>query len=217
MHNIMKTLTQILAAAMLFGSCARAFAQSTAFTYHGILTADGAPANGSYDLTFSLFTNSSAGVIAAEPLTNLATFVSNGQFTTLLDYGSGVFNGASYWLEISVRTNGGAYFSILAPRQQITPVPNAIYAQSSQSSAVADSANAVAATNLVGVLMPAQLPAATITNNSVSVNLSGAFSGSFAGDASALTNLNANQLGGVVPYSVLPSDLIRSGQSGPIG
>jgi len=213
----MKTLTRILAAAIFFGGCARGFSQSTAITYQGILAANGAPANGSYDLTFSLFTNAGGGVMTAGPLTNLATGVSNGQLTILLDYGPGVFNGASYWLEIGVRSNGDPNFSILAPRQQITPVPNAFYAQSSQNSAVADSANAVAATNLVGVLVPAQLPAAMVTNNAGGVNLHGAFSGSFGGDASALTNLNATQLGGgVVPYSVLPSGVLTNGQSTPI-
>jgi hypothetical protein len=82
---------------------------------------------------------------------------------------------------------------------------------------VADSANAVAVTNIVGVLLPAQLPSAMITNNSVGVNLNGAFSGSFGGDGSAMTNLNATQLGGVVPHSALPSDLFTNGQSTSMG
>ncbi len=217
MPQLIKILPRLLAAAIFFGVGAESLAQSTAFTHQGALSANGALANGSYDLTFSLFTNESGGVVAASPLTNLATSLSNGQFTVLLDYGPGIFNGANYWLEIGVRTNGDSNFSILAPRQAITPVPYAIYAQSSQSSAVADSANAVAATNLVGVLTPAQLPAAMVTNNSAGVNLNGVFSGSFGGDASGMTNLNATQLGGgIVPYSVLPSDVIRNGQSGPV-
>ena len=217
MPYFVKTLPPLLTAAWFFGGSALSLAQSTAFTYQGTLSANGTRANGSYDLTFAVFTNESGGLVATPPLTNLATSVSHGQFTVLLDYGPGTFNGANYWLEIGVRTNGDTDFSILSPREPITPVPYTIYAQSSQSSAVAESANAVAAANLIGVLTPAQLPNAMVTNNSIAVSLNGAFSGSFAGDAGAMTNLNASQLtAGVVPYSVLPSDVIRNGQSGPV-
>src|SRR5215475_9124161 len=81
------------------------FAQGTAFTYQGRLDINGMPANGSYDLSFSLFGTNGVGVDVG-PITNAATPVNNGLFTVVLDFGPGVFNGASYWLDISVRTNG---------------------------------------------------------------------------------------------------------------
>ena len=37
------------------------FSQTTAFTYQGLLEAGGAPATGSFDLEFSLFTTNSGG------------------------------------------------------------------------------------------------------------------------------------------------------------
>ena len=95
-------------------------AQGPAFTYQGTLNDAGAPANGSYDLRFAIYAAASAGSPQASLLTNAATAVSNGRFTVTLDFGAGVFSGADRWLEIAVRTNGGADFTPLAPRQPIT-------------------------------------------------------------------------------------------------
>ena len=106
-----------------------ASAQGTAFTYQGRLNSGGSPATGNYDLTFSLFSVSTGGSPVAGPLTQTGVGVTNGLFTVLLDYGSGVFNGTTYWLEIGVRTNGAATFATLAPRQQLTPTPYAIYGE----------------------------------------------------------------------------------------
>ncbi len=85
------------------GALYPAVGQGTAFTYSGRLQSDGAPANGSYDLTFSLYSTSSGGSAVAGPLTNSATSVDNGLFNVLLDFGSGVFDGTAYWLQIGVR------------------------------------------------------------------------------------------------------------------
>src|ERR1700720_3294703 len=101
------------------------FAQGTAFTYQGRLNDGGSPANGSYDLQFSLFNVSSGGNVVAGPVTNSPTVVSDGLFTVTLDFGAGIFNGTAYWLEIGVRSNGVGSFGILSPRQELTPTPNA--------------------------------------------------------------------------------------------
>jgi len=104
-----------------------AFAQGTAFTYQGRLNSGASPANGSYDLTFALFSvNSGAGQVG-NTITNPAVAVSNGLFTVLLDFGN-QFPGANRWLEIGVRTNGAAAYTTLTPRQPITPAPYAIFA-----------------------------------------------------------------------------------------
>ena len=105
----MKTKLQSLFIALaLFAAVDHTIAQGTAFTYQGRLNSGGAPASGSYDLTFSLFSTNASGVAIAGPVTNSATAVTNGLFTTTIDFGAGVFTGTSNWLEIAVRTNGGA-------------------------------------------------------------------------------------------------------------
>lgn len=103
-------------------------AQGTAFTYQGRLTSGTIAANGSYDLTFSLFSVSSGAGQVGSTYPAPATPVSNGLFTVALDFGAN-FPGANRWLEIGVRTNGsvGAY-TTLSPRQALTATPYAIMA-----------------------------------------------------------------------------------------
>jgi len=111
---------------MMLAGLFSARAQSTAFTYQGQLVSSGLPAHGSYDLKFSLFATNTTGSVVAGPLTNSAITVSNGLFVVTLDYGSALFNGTNFWLEIGVRTNGNGTFTTLTPRQTITPVPYAL-------------------------------------------------------------------------------------------
>src|ERR1700720_2076596 len=81
-HDLMKTqLIRFLTTLALCASVHRAAAQGTAFTYQGRLDINGNPANGSYDLSFSLYKASSGGGVFAGPLTNSATGVTNGLFT----------------------------------------------------------------------------------------------------------------------------------------
>ena len=100
----------------------------TAFTYQGKLTDGGNSANGSYDLTFTLFATNSGGAAVAGPLTNSPVGVTNGLFTVTLDFGGSVFIGNACWLELGARTNGGASFTTLSPRQPLTPSPYSLYA-----------------------------------------------------------------------------------------
>src|SRR5262245_48406244 len=109
--------------------CSPAFAQGTAFTYQGRLNDGASPANGIYDLRFTIYdSTNSPGVVIAGPITNSSVGVSDGLFTALLDFGAAPFNGADRWLDIGVRTNGGGAFTSLAPRQPITPTPYALSA-----------------------------------------------------------------------------------------
>ncbi len=102
-----------------------AHAQGTAFTYQGRLDSGGVPASGNYDIAFSLFATNTSGVAIAGPVTNAAVSVTNGLFSTAVDFG-GVFTGGSNWLQIAVSTNAANAFNNLAPRQQLTPVPYAV-------------------------------------------------------------------------------------------
>ena len=171
-----------LVAAPLGLASHQAAAQGTAFTYQGSLNESGAPANGSYDLTFTLFASSSGGSARSGPITNAATGVSNGLFTVPLDFGSGVFNGATYWLEIGVRTNGGAGFATLAPRQELTPAPYAVFAEGSS--------------NMLGVVPGGGLSGAYSGAVTFS-NVADSFSGAFMGNGGGLSNVNAAALGGL--------------------
>src|ERR1041384_4353984 len=125
-------------------------AQSTAFTYQGRLNDGNNPANGFYDLRFALYDSASGSNSVGGALTNAAVTVSNGLFTVMLDFGS-QFNGADRWLEIGVRTNDAGTFALLTPRQQVTPAPYAIKAQSASSLAsLKVLQNASGAPNLIG-------------------------------------------------------------------
>jgi hypothetical protein len=119
---------------------ATAQAQGTAFTYQGQLQNNGSPAYGTYNLTFSLFNTNINGVAVAEPVTNNAVVITNGLFTVLIDFGPGAFTGQAKWLQIGVATNGSSTFANLTPRQELTPAPYAVYAESAN------------ATNLVGTI-----------------------------------------------------------------
>ena len=107
------------------------FAQGTLFTYQGQLQNNGGPASGTYNLTFSLFNTSSGGSAVAGPVTTNGVIVTNGLFTVFIDFGSGVFTGTKCWLQMGVETNGFGTFTTLTPRQQLTPTPYAIFADTS--------------------------------------------------------------------------------------
>ena len=158
------------------GLCASvASGQGTAFTYQGYLHDGNLPANGTYDLTFSLFSAGSGGAPVAGPLTNFATGVTNGLFTVSLDFGAGPFAAGAQWLQLAVRTNGATAFIPLEPRQELTPVPFAIIAG-----------------GLAGPLPPSQFGGAY--GNAVTLNNS---ANSFSGNGGGLTNVNASTLGGL--------------------
>jgi hypothetical protein len=104
-------------------------AQNPAFTYQGRLTESGAPVNGVYDLTFTLYdaANNGSTVGTSNVVNDLS--VTNGVFTVALDFGAGAFDGNDRWLQIAVRpgASNGAYAN-LTPRQPITSTPYATHA-----------------------------------------------------------------------------------------
>ncbi len=177
--------------------------QETAFTYQGRLNNGTNPANGRYNLVFTVYAVASKGSIVAGPITNSAVGVSNGLFAVTLDFGNGVFDGNPRWLEIGVATNGSGVFTELSPRQPLTPTPYAMFANN--------------ASNLVGHLPAAQI-SGTLSSAQISgtysapVNFgnpgntfSGAYSGAFAGNGAGLTNVNASTFGGLAPASYQPA------------
>jgi formylglycine-generating enzyme len=94
------------------------------FTYQGRLLQNGVPANGPHDLRFELFRSASGSGAIAGALTKTDVTVADGVFTTILDFGANVSFGGGCWLEIGVRASGwDDDFTILSPRQPITPGP----------------------------------------------------------------------------------------------
>lgn len=98
----------------------------TAFTYQGRLHDNGAPANGSYDLYFTLFDAVSGGA-PSQPVHLENVNVANGLFTVQLDFGS--LGNQARWLEIQVRPGSSSgSFTALQPRQALTAAPFAQFA-----------------------------------------------------------------------------------------
>ena len=152
-----------------------AAAQTTAFTYQGRLMENGAPANGSNDLAFTLYTalTGGAAVGAANVVNDVP--VTNGLFTVPLDFPGG-FDGSPRWLQILARPGGsvGAY-TALVPRQPITSTPYAIRALSAGTAASATTANGVAAGSVTGAgLAPGAVNGAAIADGYITTaDLSG--------------------------------------------
>jgi hypothetical protein len=150
MNKTIILITNIACALALAAGIQRAAAQGTAFIYQGQLQNGGSPANGLYDFQFALSNAPSGGAPVGSTVTELAVAVTNGLFTTTLDFGA-VFAGNPTWLAISVRTNGAGNYIGLTPLQQLTPTPYAIFATS--------------ASEVLGTIPLAQLPASVVTNN----------------------------------------------------
>jgi hypothetical protein len=99
----------------------------TAFTYQGHLIEGQNPANGPFDLTFSLYDDLEEGNQVGTTLFRTVT-ITDGLFSLELDFGS-VFDDKALWLEIGVRPAGEPEpYTTLLPRQRLTPAPFAIYA-----------------------------------------------------------------------------------------
>src|ERR1041385_6680735 len=161
------------------------------FTYQASLSESGGPANGTYDLIFRLYDSATNGTQIGDAFTNQAVIVTNGLLTVSLDFGAASFNGQPRWLEISVRKDTNAPYTMLAPRQPVTTTPYALTA-------------GALASPLPPELLPADVPrlgtnqlfsgANIFAGPTTLTNGANIFGGSFAGDASGLTNLNSTAI-----------------------
>ena len=176
--------------------CLCAFAQGPSlgsFTYQGVLSDAGGPANGLFDFQFSLYpastgTNSQVDTTLFYP----AVSVSNGLFAVSLDFpmANSSFDGNDRWFEIAVKPVLGTNFVTLSPRQKITATPYAI--------AAGNLSGTISASQLSGAIPLGQLPAAIVTNNQSGVN----FTGTFAGNGGSLSNLTSEKLTGTLTVSL---------------
>lgn len=152
-------------------------AQGTAFSYQGQLLSNNVPVNGAYQMSFTLFDAPTNGTDVAGTIFLYDVPVSNGLFTVTLDFGAGVFTGTNYWLLVAAATNRAPTFTSLNPRQQVTPTPYSVFAESAGS--------------VMGVLGSGALSG----TYSGAVNFTNPGS-SFTGNGSGLTSVNATTLDG---------------------
>ncbi len=95
------------------------------FTYQGKLDDGNMPANGPYDLQFTLLSgpDPQTAIPIAGPVTLEDVPVSNGVFTVNIDFGY-AFDGNPSWLDIQVRPgNSTGDFTRLLPTQAVTTTP----------------------------------------------------------------------------------------------
>ncbi len=193
--------SKLLACLGFLSSALAVVAQTSAFTYQGQFSSNGIPATGQFDFRFTLHDALTSGIQIAGPLTNFPVGVTNGFFTTTLDFGSIPFDGNQRWLEIGVRTNGAATnaFNTLAPRQQITATPYAVRA--------AQYSGTIQTTNITGKINDTNLSAnvALLTNNVVFTKTITA--SNFIGSALGLTNISATNLIGTISDARLSTNV----------
>lgn len=129
-------LQNIFGGLIIVCAASAAFAQTPAFTYQGRLTQSGNPANGSYEMRFTLYDQAVNGLQIGTPKVFPNIAVTNGVFAVLIFVGDWTFDQNDRFMEIAVRPQGNTNpFTALAPLQQITNAPKAIF---SESAALAD-------------------------------------------------------------------------------
>jgi len=177
---------------------ASSHAQGTAFTYQGRLDDGGGPGNAIYDFRFTIYGAASNGTISAGPVDADNVGVTNGLFTVPLDFGANIFTGGERWLEIGVRPGASVgAFTLLEPRQPITATPYAITA-GQVTGAISD--NQLSA-NVARLDSDSVFTGAVVFSNTASQ-----FTGSFAGNGAAVTNVNlatVSSFGAIVPNSIV--------------
>jgi hypothetical protein len=182
----MKTKLHCLFIALaLFAGIHQVTAQVTAFTYQGRLNNGGSPASGLYDFRFKLYVDPYGNTqVGSSYLTN-AVPTTNGLFITTIDFGPGIFVGTTNWLEVDVRTNGGGGYTVLSPLQELTPTPNAVFAETAGSLS-----GVLPAAQLGGTILNSSLPASPNFGGTVQANY-------FSGNGAGVTNVNAAALNGL--------------------
>ncbi len=167
-------ITALFTLGALMATTALLEAQPSAFTYQGLLTHQGAPANEAADFEFRLFNTATLGSQKGTTVSMEDIAVANGVFTVALDFGATVFDGGDRWLSISVRPgNSLGAFTELQPRQHITAAPYALAA---------------------GRVLEGGLASGEYGEKLVFSNSGNSFSGNYEGDGGQLVNLSANAI-----------------------
>jgi len=147
--------------------------QSSAFSYQGRLSSNGAALTGLYDFRFALYdSTNNPGQLLAGPLPTISTSVTNGLFTVSLDFGTSVFTGAARWMEVAVRTNGLGSF-IVVGRVPLLATP---YATHAAAAADVDAGSVVKSVNNLRddvTLIPGNNVSITPSGNTLTISAAG--------------------------------------------
>ncbi|MCB1612850.1 MAG: hypothetical protein KDI60_14010 [Xanthomonadales bacterium] len=122
-RQLLTSLCAVLITCCLLTETAVAVPQLPEFTYQGRLSQNGAPANGSFNLSFALFDADTNGNQIGATISEPGFPVTNGLFTVSLSF-PGAFDGTQLWLQVSV--NG----TPMLPRQAVSTTPVAQFALS---------------------------------------------------------------------------------------
>lgn len=107
----------------------------SAFTYQGRLYDNGSPAQGSYNMYFTLYDALQGGSAVTETYSVPGVSVANGYFTVNLNFPAAEsnFNGRARWLEAAMRKAGTTDpLTTLSPRTRLTAVPYAEQARTAE-------------------------------------------------------------------------------------
>lgn len=223
MKKLSRSVAALLLLATISSRLSTVFAQGTAFTYQGQLNLNGSPANGLYDFTFSLSSNPQGTIITAVTGA-LGVPVTNGLFTTTIDFGAGQFIGTSNWLQIAVRTNLVGNYTNLSPLQLLTPTPYAIFANTAS-----NLSGTVPAGHVSGTLGNGQLANSSIIviagsglsgggqvplGGSTTLSNAGVLSVTGNADITATTASGAVTLGDTATNASLPNTIVKRDGSG---
>lgn len=236
MNDHLRSIVSVLA---LVGAAGSALGQAmpTAFTYQGQITDGAAVANGAYDIRFRLFDAAASGVQIGSTLCADNVSVIDGRFAVSVDFGAAPFSNRALFLELEVRKDAGldcvsaAGFTVLGPRQALTPTPFARLAADSELLGGQPASFYVNAANFsAGVLADARL-----SPNVPRLNAPGTFNGNmtfagtaqfqtasftaatgtFSGNGSGLTSMNATNISaGTLADARLSSNIPRLNTSG---
>lgn len=98
----------------------------SAFTYQGRLDQSGSPVNDSCNFKFTLYDAASGGSVVGSTVTKTGVPVTDGVFSTDLDFGSGYFTGDARYLQIQVQCSGDSSYTSLSGRVALNAAPYAL-------------------------------------------------------------------------------------------
>jgi hypothetical protein len=139
-HHLSSLFCLVLPALLGLGASVPLLAAplGTGFTYQGRLNDNGQPAIGAYDFVFAIYDSptNETPLVSGVLVDNVT--VTNGVFTTVVDFGTEVFNGEERWLGVGVRPGEETGdVTLLNPRHRLAATP---YAHFARRAAVADTA-----------------------------------------------------------------------------